>query len=700
MSLSNLSGNVADEIVILHYNKWFDSEYYYITTISMNSSGEISARMHQIWKKGNSSVWPSICAPDIYNRGVQLEFEPEKSEFVFSDPTVVAVLGATPYYSELEDQYEALGNAQTVFGTEKTKGSSSSNGLSASASICFGFEDEIEVPIIGTTIAKFEFETDIENSFTATFGKSKSVSKSISYTNYSSDDAVVLTAIPYDFYYFISTNMQTGASEEILMAVPYAPVTRIMSLSAYKKAAATITDAPVISDKVLDHTVGDPRSYPSSKSKIISNGATDVTLGTNGDDYGNFVGVGIGNSTEEEGISLTTGTSTTYENEFSVKFSFKKTFVVAFVGGSVEVGYNYSKTTSTEDTTMYSGSVASLPEGYDGYSFKWCLAAYKYSLTAGASTQDCVVVSYLCQPTGKEYPPVIPANFAVDSRSPGTVKLKWDISKKAGGYRILRSTSEDGEYTTLAAIGNATTKQFADSTANARTTYFYKLIAYNSRQAVPATLTAQRLAVTGMAIKMRPKLTYTDGDVLDLSNLKLTMKYKNNTSEEIAFSSLGSDFKVSPANGSALSPVQTGDAVVVSYMPDGVSADAGYLNVGAAASFDLSLSAAFTVGTASNAAALEANKAVSASVTLKNNTASSQPVLVIMAMYSDKGTMVNSIVSAVTVDASGSKTVSLGNAAFKVPVGASGYSVRVFTWDGTSIDSTMQSPKSNFVMLQ
>jgi hypothetical protein len=280
------------------------------------------------------------------------------------------------------------------------------------------------------------------------------------------------------------------------------------------------------------------------------------------------------------------------------------------------------------------------------------------------------------------------------------VKIKWDPAKNAGGYRILRSTSEDGEYTPLATLGKATIKTFTDSAANARTTYFYKLIAYNSRDSVPAALQAQRLEVFGMAVKTKPGLTYTSGDLLDLSNLKLTVNYKNKTSEDITFSSLDNDFQVGPANGSALSADQTGDPVVVSYIPDGISANAGNLTVFAANSFDLSLSVAFTVGSTSNATALESNKTVGASATLVNKTASSKPILVIMAMYSDKGTMVDSIISAVTVDANGSKSVNLSSRTFKIPAGASGYSVKVFTWDGTSIDSTMQNPESNFVVLQ
>ena len=122
------------------------------------------------------------------------------------------------------------------------------------------------------------------------------------------------------------------------------------------------------------------------------------------------------------------------------------------------------------------------------------------------------------------------------------------------------------------------------------------------------------------------------------------------------------------------------------------------MEVSAEAAYDIGLTASFTVGTTQNATALEAGKAVSTSASLKNNTTTAQPVLVILALYSDKGTMVASSTKAVNLAASTTSSVTFTNA-FTVPTSASSYTVKLFVWDGTSIADTRQIPKSNVVTL-
>ena len=271
----NFDGNIngEEQIILLHYNKWYDKEYVYATGCMIDSGGAIRAVMKQVWCSGDKSAYtfPAIAAPDIFNKGTRLVFEPEKSKFMFSNPTVLAVLGATPYYSELEDQYGALGNVGTTYGTESTEESSSSKGVTASIGVSFGYEKGYLFDNI-----KIGFETEVTNSFSYQWNTAKSITKSISYTNYYSDDAVVVNVIPYDVYYYKSyvydDKTKQIAESEVTMLVPYSPVTNIMPLTDYNNAAASIKNAPAIDAKVLNHTVGDPRTYQQS-----TTGLTNVT---------------------------------------------------------------------------------------------------------------------------------------------------------------------------------------------------------------------------------------------------------------------------------------------------------------------------------------------------------------------------------------------------------------------------------------
>lgn len=701
-TLDDIGTDLSEQLVVLHHNFWHNSRRVYLTTVSMKD-GVLYAYMKQYLNGKDNNHYFSICAPDIWNRGLQMEYQPEETEFVFSDPMIIAALAAPPYYSELENEYEALGNAKTLFGSEKTKGSSESHGLSVSASFICGFDGEASV--FGVKLAKAGWELEVENEFTSTFEKSKSVSKHVLYENYYNQNAVVVSAIPYDVYTFKITNTQTGESGMTTIMIPFAPVTRIMSYSSYNKAAESSSDIPKLTG-VFKHTVGDPRSYPKDKTNISNVPGAEILTGTNGDDYGNFVGVGIGNNVTEEGISISQGKSRTLENKLSVKFSAFGGAGGLYVGGSAGLGYTYGNTKSTEETEMYSGSTPGLPEGREAYTYKWSLVAYPYDLTAGSATQRCMVIGYLCQPVGANYPPVPPKNFRMDSRNATGITLKWDAPVTTNiqttglpsGYAVYRADSADGEYKKIAAISGRSTVTYKDTKASGTGAYYYRLTAINTRESIPAELSVPRVKATAMTVKTVPKLSYGDGGALDLSGLKVTLTYENGTTNDVAFADFGDDFLVSTANGSTLNPAQQGSKLTVTYVPDGITTDVGTLNVSAVAAYDIGLTASFTVGTTQNATKLEAGKAVSATASLKNNTTSSQSVLAILALYSDKGTMVASDTKAVTVASGATSTATFTNA-FKVPASASGYTVKLFVWDGKSIADTRQVPKSNVITL-
>ena len=143
-TLDSIGRDTSEQLVVLHHNEWYDSRRIYVTTVGM-TDGVLYAYMKQQINNRTNGYYYSICAPDIYDRGLQMEFIPEKSEFIFSDPMVVAVLAATPYYDELMDEYESVGNAKTLFGTEKSRSSSQSHGLSVSASFICGYEFSVNL---------------------------------------------------------------------------------------------------------------------------------------------------------------------------------------------------------------------------------------------------------------------------------------------------------------------------------------------------------------------------------------------------------------------------------------------------------------------------------------------------------------------------------------------------------------------------
>jgi alpha-L-arabinofuranosidase len=105
----------------------------------------------------------------------------------------------------------------------------------------------------------------------------------------------------------------------------------------------------------------------------------------------------------------------------------------------------------------------------------------------------------------------------------------------------------------------------------------------------------------------------------------------------------------------------------------------------------------FTVTPSFNLTSLQPNKLLTANVTVKNNKSDENSVLAIVALYDAQDRMVN--VSYISKEIPVGVTEDLC-AGFKLPANVDGYKVKVFVWDGTSLDATTMQPLSNVVELQ
>lgn len=706
--VGNFDGNTLGEeqIILLHYNKWYSSEYVYATTCSINSAGTISAALLQLWKKDGDSAYthPAIGAPDIYNRGTRLEFEPSKSTFMFSNPTVLAVLGAAPYYKELAKKYGALSNDGTTYGTESSSGSSESNGITTSFGVSFGYEKGYLFDNI-----KIGFETTVTNSFAYTWTNSKTVSKSVSFTNYCSDDqalnddAAVITVIPYDVYYYkvytYDAVRQTTNESEISMLVPYSPLTTIMPLTDYNNAAKTIQNAPEIKPEVLKHKVGDPRSYAQSIAALsIPSGKEVLQGGTSSNESENFVAAGTGTSSVQQAITTSASSERSFDYALDVNVAFNVNVFGFSAGVSGGAGYTRNATAVSSASTTRSGSVASVPRGYEGYNFNWSLVAYNYDLEAGSSTQECAVIDYLVKPIGS-FPPAVPENLKLKEQTLKANTLQWEPAEGAAGYRIARSTSQSGAYTDVSgSLAGKDTSSYTDSNVISGQTYYYVILAYAAKDSLTTDpLEVKTLSVTGITVKTQPKLVYTDGDCLDLSALMITIKQSNNVNKDVAFNKFSEEnLTASLGNGVALNVGQTGTPVTVTYTPDKMTVNTNNLTVNAKNPYDLTFNVTFKVGNTNNAKALAANQKLTATTAMTNNKSSAQQVLVILALYNDKGTMVQNTPLAKNIAARASVTLTQS---LDLPANITGYTAKVFVWDGTDYKSSTLSPRSPSVQI-
>lgn len=66
-------------------------------------------------------------------------------------------------------------------------------------------------------------------------------------------------------------------------------------------------------------------------------------------------------------------------------------------------------------------------------------------------------------------------NVTVSSSKAKKVKLKWNKTKEATGYEVLRATSANGKYTVIKTIKSANTVSYTDKKAQKGKTYYYKV---------------------------------------------------------------------------------------------------------------------------------------------------------------------------------------------------------------------------------
>ena len=695
--VGNFDGNTEgkEQIIMLHYNNWWSGPgWEYITWCNEDSNGNIVANIGKLIWHGGQYNYPAICAPDVYDNGIRLVYD--HSEFTFSDPTVIAVLGATPYYKELTDKYEALGNVGTTFGTEDTTENSESKGVTAKVGVSFGYSSETSV--FGQKVSEIEFEAKVENSFSHAWSSSKSTSKSISFTNYYSDDSVVVTTVPYDIYYYKMYDKDHPEGVEININVPYAPETSIMSLTRYNSIAKGIKNAPVVGPEVLKHTVGDPRSYPRSEAGLSNVPKKDVLVGS--DDKGNsFIGAGSGNVSSELSITETQSKGHAFDYTLSLEVSFSATVFGAKLGTSVETEYSSNVTTTTSKSTTRTGGVAALPDGYENYDFQWGLVAYNYNLTKGNSTQECQVISYMVKPI-RPFPPAVPENFKVKDGSTGltSTTLQWDKVSGASGYKISRADAENGNYKEIRDLKGADTTIYTDSNLTDNKIYYYKVLAYSTIEGISTdSLSVQALSVESLKIKTQPKLSYTKGDALNLSAAKVLLNLSNGNVQEVDFPNFSkNNLTVSIPDGTKLDTSNTGSYITITYTPANKSVKTNNLIVNVVGSKNFMVNTSFKVGGNTNASELLPNQMLEANVSVENNRVSSQEIILIVALYDDKGSLVN--MSIISKDIAAKATENI-NGGFMLPSNVTNYTAKAFVWNGTDITVSSQTPLSDAVQI-
>ncbi len=332
-----------------------------------------------------------------------------KSFLTYSDPKVLAIIAAAPYFEDV-DRVTGYDYAwQNTTSWAKTSGEGHGDLVAI----------DLEVgAFLSTEIDAFGAGVDLETSLNFTYEWERVTMESQEYTltfeTSQNEDAVAFYSIPTQHYvYDIYEPDGNGGytKREDIISIPYQPNYQILNLDYYESIQPDYSELPPIRGVALTSTPGDPGSYPSSTSgyNVIAEWNDHPS------------GVSFGNGAQTQSITLT--------KEVEESHNFGAAFDLQMGGGlgtqsdiaqaeaDITVGAQLSFNPSggfvnvnLEGTTI-EGSVTNMPLEFEdyGYYYNWKLFSYEYN---GGSMGVIPVVSYIVNDV--QAPPLLPDDFQQD----------------------------------------------------------------------------------------------------------------------------------------------------------------------------------------------------------------------------------------------------------------------------------------------
>ena len=381
-------------------------------------------------------------------------------EYVFSNPEVMAVLQASPYFEDLLDDYENVG--VTGFGTSSGTGSSFSNTVTNEVGAYVSFSQDFSV--FGVKVASVEFQAAYSYEWSKTNETSHTYTTSISYEAGSGSNQVVMISTPVTLYHYdvLDASGRPIATSDV--SVPDAPCYSVIAVEDYNASAELLGNPVIDSSCVVDVVPGQPQTYPSSKWQIDSYGGVTVPFDTP-------VLAVQGNAVVSQEVS--------WEDSQSLTKSYSHNIDVSGGGGAggfvIGASYGHSEErSSTEIVTSSvsrSGSVANVPAGNPDYSFKWQFATWDIQVGGYKVPVMGYIVSSVNQP------PSVPQNLTA---TPGTdsVTLEWDqgynSAVKFDIFRYYPDAEENYQYDLIGTV-DGTETSFVCEGLNPSTRYYFSI---------------------------------------------------------------------------------------------------------------------------------------------------------------------------------------------------------------------------------
>ena len=374
----------------------------------------------------------SLTAADVgKNDGTQAKIKSKTREY--SKPQVMAILEAPPYFSEIAEG--DIGNGTTAYGKAKSTGGSETNSTSVSLGVMVGFEYEDPITNSGGG-----FEATVSNEWTWETTESVEQEVSVTYSNDSGDNAVVVYRTPVVVYTYEILDYATGATfedNEVKIGIQGQPVHTMISVDAYNAAADQFGLTHITNDMI--GKAGNPSSYHQGLPSSDHSWTSETT--------GSYAGLG----TIEQTVTNTNSTEKSSSYNFSTEVSAFGSVSGMKAGLSVGGGFGSGTTTMNSASVSKTGAVSARPDvdNAENYDFTWQFATWTQELNGN----NVPVLGYLV--TGITAPPSPAENLALSENTTNSMKLTWEAGDRpANEYRVYRYNPDNTRrpYTLLGTV--------------------------------------------------------------------------------------------------------------------------------------------------------------------------------------------------------------------------------------------------------
>jgi hypothetical protein len=354
---ADVDGDGKEDLVFCYGNGSYTCVAY-----SLDSAGTGLTQKKAYYSGVSSPYVPAVVALNADDDSPRVAYD--HHELKYSNPIVIGVMAASPYYSEV-----ASSGATPYDMHEWTTyiGKSSSTTTTQSAKVGFsvggGVKGETKVSIFGYDALKLEWEVTNSESFTWEYDYTSTIETDVQYTAPGAQDTVLFTAVPIDEYFYevVSSPIASEVGQNVIVSIPRAYTPTMVSVNFYNAHNGFLDDV------VLPHALGDPWSYPNSAErasilaaadtaglKYYTNSNTGATGRAEGS-YGPVTNLSIA-------VSEGNGSSFSWDSTTSMEAAVGTEAVEAIALAGFSVGY--STTTETTTGTSFGGTIGYLPSAY------------------------------------------------------------------------------------------------------------------------------------------------------------------------------------------------------------------------------------------------------------------------------------------------------------------------------------------------